>query len=371
MSRDQEWMGRFEATAIRRGDDRRLCLARAIYQADSLRQTRPDEALQVVEQACQLAVQLQEPWWELFYRDRRAGLLMKYLGQVRAGLEQAVRNALRLHEPAFAQFPWRFRVLDLLVVGYLHTDPVGYAQQIREALDALQAEQPETGPGRYLVLARRRWLAAECGQLEQAIAYAQQGLALAAGDADRLIAASHAVFCYSNWCHSLWRLGLSGREAELLALAQEGERLAGETGHRLECSEFQLWQALLARQDGHEATAQLLMRQAVDRVRRLGMLPDHLYFDALCAFHLAGHEVETALAIRTQELTTLAGQGRLSAESRCRLQRCRLLHRLGQLSTGELQATRAVLEQLRHPEAALAEWLALQADQSPSQEANR
>ena len=365
MSRDQEWMGRFEADAIRRGDERRLSLARAIYRADSMRESRPGEALRVIEQARQLAQHLAEPWWELFYSDRRAGLLMKYLGQAREGLEQAVRNVIRLREPTFAHFPWRFRVLDHLVVGYLHTDPVGYADEIRAALDALEAEQPEAGPGRYLILARRRWLAGECDQLDEAIAYARLGIALAAGDSDRLISASHAVFCYSNWCHSVWR---KGNPSEcLLQLAQEGERLALETEHRLERSEFQLWQALLARQAGNESLAQRLVSQATARVQRLGMLPDHLYFDALCALHLLRGEVEAALAVRNGELASLRGQGRLAAETRCRLERGRLLIRLGRYTQAEAQATRGIIEQMRRPETALAEWLALQRAQVQSE----
>jgi hypothetical protein len=357
MSREQEWMGRFEAEAIRQGDEQRLSLARAVYLSDALRESCPRDALDVIEEARQLARQLREPWWELFYDDRRAGLLMKYLGHAREGLEQAVRNAVRLTDPRFAHFPWRFRVLDHLVVGYLHTDPAGYAEEIRAALDHLEEERPEVGPARYLVLARRRWLAGELGMFEEASRLARAGLALAAADPDPLPGQSHAVFCYSHLCHSAWRLG----ESNLAELAVEGERLAQTTGHRLEQSEFQVWQALVARQAGDESKAQQKCQMARARVARLGMIPDHIYYDALCAFHLCADEVEAALGVRDAELATLSGWGRLAAETRCQLDRCRLLARLQRLRCVDLEATRAVLQKLRRPEPALAQLANLEA----------
>jgi hypothetical protein len=351
MNREQEWMGRFEADAIRQGDEQRLSLARAVYLSDALRESSPADALQIIEQARQLARRLREPWWELFYDDRRAGVLMKYLGHASQGLEQAVRNAVRLTDPTFAHFPWRFRVLDHLVVGYLHTDPVGYAEEISAALDHLEQECPEFGPARYLVLARRRWLASERGFVEEAARLARIGLNRAASDPDSISSQSHAVYCFSHLCHSAWKQ----RDPHLGELAREGEQRAQVTGHQLELSEFQVWQALVARQAGLESQAQRLSQQARSRIARMGMIPDHIYYDALCAFHLVAHEREAALVVRDAELATLLGWSRLAAETRCRLERCRLLAQLGRLQRDDLDATRAVIHQLRRPQRALAQ----------------
>jgi hypothetical protein len=116
---------------------------------------------------------------------------------------------------------------------------------------------------------------------------------------------------------------------------------------------------LLAAQAGHRNESQRLLHQAVARVQRLGMLPDHLYYDALCAVYLAGEAIEAALAARDEELASLQGQGRLAAETRCRLERARLLRRLGRCIAHEEQPLRALLAQMRRPEAILAEWTAL------------
>jgi hypothetical protein len=348
---DRDWFGHFEALARVRGDGERLRLVQLAYEADLFRETNPDRMLALIDEGRHLARRLDEPWWALFYDDRRAGALMKYKGDALAGLELAVRNALEARKPCYEQFPWRFRVHDHLVVAYLNTDPAGYAGEIREALDWLGRDVPAEGSPRYLLLARRRWLASELGLAGEAESLARQALELAEDDPDQLIARSHAVFCYSHLCELAWQR----RDWEGLAgLAAAGEELARQVGHQLELAEFHMWQALLARRAGDEESARRRWRQATRRVAQLGMPPDHIYFDAVCAYHEHGGEGPLALAARGRELELLAGKGRWAAEVRCRTERCALLVRLGRPPAAELALARAAAGRLRRPEAALA-----------------
>lgn len=356
---DRDWFGQFEADASARGDRDRLRLLELVRAADGHRETNPDLMLSLLDEGRQLARRLREPWWELFYDDRRAGALMKYKGDARAGLELAVRNALEARKPQYEQFPWRFRIYDHLVVGYLNTDPVGYADEVREALAYLERDLPPDGSPKYLVLARRRWLAGELGRSDEAEALARRALALAEADPDTVTARSHAVFCFSHLCEIAWRR----RDADALRdLAGVGEGLARQAGHQLELAEFQMWQALLARLDGDEEKARRLHRLATRRVARLGMPPDHIFFDAACAYHEqagGGAELDDALATRRREVAGLAGKGRWAAEARSRLRLCRLLRRAGRLAPDEVEAARAAIARLRRPGPLLADLAAV------------
>src|SRR5271166_6017322 len=113
---DRDWFARFESEAHARGDLQRLRLVRLVYEADLHRETNPDRMLALIDEGRRLARELKEPWWTLFYDDRRAGALMKYKGDAQAGLELAVRNALEARKPQYENFPWRFRIHDHLVV---------------------------------------------------------------------------------------------------------------------------------------------------------------------------------------------------------------------------------------------------------------
>jgi hypothetical protein len=174
---------------------------------------------------------------------------------------------------------------------------------------------------------------------------------MAAGDPDQSTARSHSVFCYSHLCEIAW---MRSDWPTLAELAPVGEELARDAGHQLELAEFLMWQALLARRAGDERRARRHFLQATRRIAQLGMPPDHIYFDALSAFHAAGGETERELAARDAELALLVGNGRWASEVRCRTERCVLLARLGRPLERELAEARDVARNLRRPEAALA-----------------
>lgn len=346
---DRDWFAQFEAQARADQDEQRLRLVQLVYEADWHRETAPDQMLRLLEEGCTLARLLDEPWWALFFEDRRAGALMKYKGDARAGLELAVRNALEARKPLYQGFPWRFRIHDHLIVGYLNSDPAGYADEIGQALDWLASYLPQEGSPKYLLLARRRWLASELGDFDQAERLALQALTMAAQDPDQLTARSHAVFCYSHlaelsWARQDWE-GLHER-------ACLGEELAQETGHQLELAEFHMWQALLARRSGNEERAQRLWRRSTRRVAQLGMPPDHIFFDAITAFHEQADEFHLALRARDHELTLLLGKGRFASEFRCRCFRLELRMKLGLSIDNDLAEAHLVAEKLRRPQQA-------------------
>jgi hypothetical protein len=349
---DWDWFLHFEAQARARGDHQRVRLARFYDAAYACRETDPDRLLALAGEARCLAERLREPWWVLFYDNLRAHALLHFKGDAAAGLELAVANTLEARKPAYTGFPWQFRLHDTLVCAYLYTDPLGHAGPIRAALDYLAGVVPEEGAPKYLLQGRKTWFALERGALDEAAAAVRRSQALAEQDEDQETARYYQVFTCSHWCELAWLCG----DGELLAeLAAAGEELGRQVGRKLELSEFQMWQALLARRAGRQEQARRLWRQATVRVGRLRMPPDHVYFDALCAYHEEAGERAEALRARDHELSLLTGRGRPAAEVRCRLRRCRLLAELGRLTAEEVAAARAAVGRLRCPEGSLAE----------------
>ncbi|MFO0843464.1 MAG: hypothetical protein U0797_13865 [Gemmataceae bacterium] len=178
---------------------------------------------------------------------------------------------------------------------------------------------PPTRSPKYLILARRRWLVSELGELGEAEALARRSLAMAAADPDQRTGRSHAVFCHSHLCEIAWqRRDWGGLEES----ARLGEELNREVGHLLEQAEFSTWQALLARRAGREERARRHFHQTERRIARLGMPPDHIYFDAVCAYLEQGGELDQALAARdavASSPTPVAGPARFAAGSNAAL----------------------------------------------------
>ena len=347
----EDWFNQLEGEMCASGDERHARIIEIRHEMFQIRETNPDRMIALIDEGRALARNLDHTWLVLYFSVRRAEALMLYKGDVEAGLEQAVTNSLEVRKPIYEALPWRASVHNDLVVGYLYTDPTGYADLAREALDWLDAQAQASDTPRYLILARRRWLAWELGELDEAIEWGRQSLALAEQDPDPTRARFFTVFAYSVLCHIAWH---RGDFAWLGQMATSGVQLARESDTQLEMGEFQMWQALLLRRAGEAVRAAKMYRQAARCIARLGKPADCIYFDAVCGYHDLGDEWEESLEARDVELAILAGHHRWGSEVNCRLDRCRRLARLGRLRTEDIADTRAVIAKLRKPQSATA-----------------
>lgn len=348
---ESDWFDEYERAAWQAGDGERIHLARFHRLAYRFRESDPDHALELLAEGRRLAERLDEPWWELFYRQYHVHALLHFKADYRDVLDLAVRNTLDLRRPVFATFPRRLMVHGDLISAYLGIDPAGYADVIQQALDYLDAEAPPEGDDRYLLLGAQRQFAMELGRLDLAERYTGRSLELAAADPDIGRARHFLVFTYGEMCAIAAR---RGDDRTLGQAAEAGEEMARQVGHQVELAGFRLWRALVARRRGAEEAAQRLYRSAAARLRHLRMPPDASYRDAECAFHEAGGELEQALIVRDREREQVRDRGRLAYECDCEVKRCRLLRRLGRLRAVDLAAARAAAGRLRRPAEVLA-----------------
>ena len=342
-----EWVVDFVKRARADDDDERLRMLRFETEGYSLRETDPDRALALFEEGRRLALALNEPWWAMFYEHSRTAALIHFRRDYSNVLEMAVRAALEVRKPLYDQFPLRTSVFDDLIAAYLGIDPSGYAGEIRQAIASVEGILPDGPDGaRYLLLARRRLLAIELNQFDDAFAVTEQELALADADPDKSRSRHFSVFIYDTRCEIAHRRG----DWEALdQAAAAGEEVARQVGHQLELSEILLWQALSARRSGDEEKARRLYRTAAAKLGRLKMPPKKGGYDALAGYHEMAGDLAAALSVRDQELRTVLGKGRLAYETRCRIVRCGLLARLGRPLDEELKAGREAAARLRNP----------------------
>jgi hypothetical protein len=339
-----EWVDEFESRARADGDEQRLRLVHLHPEAYALRHANPDQMLVLCEEGRRLAVSLHEPWWVLFYEHWAIETHIYYKDDYRHILDRVVRATLECRKPAYDQHPLRFNIWCNLVAAYLCIDPRGYAGQVRRALDYLESLMPEEGEEKYLLLARRQWFAWELDRLDESEALSQRLLALADADTDRHLALHHTVGVYAHLCRLAHRRSDWDRLAEH---AVTGEELARRRGARFELALFLLWQALAARHEGREEDARRQQRLATAQMARLGKSPDDAWFDALAAYHELGDSLAAALRTRDRQLELIRDKGQFDSEWKCRLQRCRLLVKMGRPVDEEAAAAREAAGQLR------------------------
>ena len=347
-----KWIHEFSRDAASKGDSERLRLVELQERALGHGKANPDMMLAVLKEARALAEQLNEPWWVLFFDHWRLQALLHYKLDYREVLDIAVHATLESRKPQCDQLPQRICLHEDLIYAYIGIDPLGYADSIRQALDYMQTEVGPDVECRYCVEGNRREFALVRGCTAEAEESARRTLALADEDRVRSSGEHHAVYAYGDLCEIA-----HGRQEwdALRDWVATGEVMARRCENHLKLAEFLVWQAFLARREGDEETARRRLRQAVTRSGRVKSLPSTSYYNALCAFHELGGELEESLKVRDRELEVLTGKGRTHDECRCRIKRCRLLATMGQPLDAELAAAREVAGKLRDPSPYLAE----------------
>jgi hypothetical protein len=341
-----DWIRDFEWQARAEDDSKRVRLTQFHPDAFQHRHTDPDLMMALLDEGRRLARSLGEPWWVLFFDHWRVETLIYYKEDYTGLLDLAVQTALDLRKPALDQHPLRFSIWCNLVAAYLCIDPRGYVTAIQQALDHLQQEVPAEGEEKYLLIARRHWFAYELGRLQEANDLALEELAIADADPDHWIALHHRVDTYKTLCRIAHR---RDDWPALLDYATAGEELARSQGtkYRYELAAFVLSQALWSRHEGREEEAKRLCRRATAQMARLGKTGDGSYYDALCAYHELGGELERALRARDRELEEIQGKGQLAYECECRLKRCQLLRKMGLPLEKETALVRQAMTRLR------------------------
>jgi hypothetical protein len=344
-----DWIRDYLAQAARNNDTEKLRLGEFHPRAWDSRETDPDRTLALYEEGRRHAQALGEPWWEAFFEFWCIQSLIWFKVDYRTVLDRAVQSVLNMRKPLFHLFPLRFATGRNLIAAYLNIDPLGYAEQILEAITHLEAELAHMGDGedKYLVQGDRMAFHFELGQWQEAEDGAMQLLRWASIDGDDNEAVHHSIYTYSSLCEIAYRK----QDWDALAnWARTGESLAWKNQRQMQMAEFALWQAFLARREEDEARGRQLSRRATARLTRLGTPPSRAAIDALCGFHALAGEYATALEVRRRELSAIVERGRFADEARCRIHICHLLHRLGEELDADLSATHAAIARLKKPE---------------------
>jgi hypothetical protein len=352
MNNLSDWVVERELAYHDAGDTERAFLADGWNRAFKYRETDPDQAIQVLYEARQLAEQLEEPWWVMVADHWRLSAMMHFKKDFRQVVELAVRNAVAAARPENAAFPGRLMIYSDLAAAYSGVDPEGYADEVRQALAYLDAELPrEPNSDRYLMHGIEREFHMCVGEPDAARAAVSRTMELAGRDPRQRRAVHFAVFNFSALC---W---LNYRENDwrgVAECAEAGEECARVVGHQMELCEFLAWQAAAARRDGDEARADRLYINASALMNRLGMPPDREYPDAIAAYHELAGDADEVLRLRNWELVRIEDMGRFAYECEVHLKRCALLKQRGELQTEDVEAARKAAAKLRKPEKTLA-----------------
>ncbi len=352
MASSWEWIWEFEQRAVWAEDVSRVRLARMHLSAYEISHDLPDQKLEIYRAARDLAIQLGEPWWEMFYEHWIIEVLLFGKNLPHEALDHAVRAVFRVSQPQFDALPERVGLQINLASAYTYIDPIGYESELRALFPHIEAgceQLPEYRAYHHQVWGYFLEFLGDAGALDAAYRYL--------GRADEVDADHYRWDAMKMLCTTLYRFNRETAREQLGEWAALGEQIARRESRNRGVSEFLMWRAVAARWDGQEPEAQRLYRQSLMLQMRLAP-PRNVAFEAAIAFHEEGGELERALQICQADVRILQSHGLTFILAQRRLEKCRLLLALGRDFYKDAQRLRRVAAKLKsraHWEAKIAE----------------
>jgi len=333
------WFDEHQRTAYATGDLDRQQFSELFSQAWSHFETNPAQSLVLLQQVRALSERLGETCWTLFFDYWICEGYLFYMNRCQPALELAVRNAMEARKPIHQDCPVRARVYRVLVDVYAHCDPVGYADQITEMVNYMEAEVP---------LDQDTWRLLEERRARQALVFERWEEAYAAtlrymersGNNDFRLADAYMMLC---------EIAFQRRDFEALWEAT----LAGEMHTRREnrkggTADFLAWKAVCQRGLGDPIQASRFYRMAT--AQAMPLKAKYSFYEILTEFHLAGGEYDLALQVLDRALSEATESESPYLETECRLDRCRVAVQTGQGLAEESDLAHTAAKRLLKPE---------------------
>jgi hypothetical protein len=330
------------------GDSERLRLQQLTDEAFRYRETDPDRAFALFTRGRDEAIRLDEPWFALFFEHWRLCALTGDAEDFVRALPLAMELMVRINSPAGRNHHSRVSILNSVLTTYLGIDPLGFREEIERGLAHLDGIIPG-GPisERHVLHYRRTEFLATTERWDEAHDLAQRALALADQEREsgsRAWWRAWFLFLLCEVCDALGKSDLLASHAE--ALAEISRRTANL--RRTEAAGC-CWQAVVERAAGKEQRAARLIRQAIALLRDLDT------GNIICAspmaryYELAG-DSRAAVGVCERALADLEKKGQLHRACQMHVERCRLLARMGALTSADLAGARQAAARLRAPQ---------------------
>lgn len=335
------WIDRIEDDAYQNDDRERINMVRTFYKALRVADDDPDLSLNLLNQSRAIAQQCEELWWVQLTNHWELQFRIYNKRDLTNTLELAVQSAVETRKPHYTEFPQRICLHEDLIRVYMRQDPIGHLDMIEDALGYMETElnpRVECFLCFQQLKISQKILKAEYAEAKtSALALLQY----AGKDPFHLCHAYQylcEIACLQNDWESIGEWAYLG--------ASYAEKQFNNTDQRIE---FTMWQAVYERHAGNEQVAHQRFVSAAGRATNYTGGLNTAYYDAVCAYHELGGELEKALKSRELFLSTLVNTAQYHAECECLLEIIRLRQTLGLLIEEPTQHLETIFGIMKNP----------------------
>jgi hypothetical protein len=263
-------------------------------------------------------------WFEVFVLHWKLQTLLRASNNPKAALPIAARFTLDLQNPVFADFPQRVILHEDLISAYRQIDPIGHAELIEKALDAMESESSANVDLRLSHIGLKAHFKCALSSPD-CIDTAFESLRLC-DEADNELRRVQAL---AQICETTSLYAPEYAREHLPMLALDALEVARRLNYGKLMHELVMWLALGLRYANDENTEKTF-NFAIDTRQRYNAAANAGYYLATELYHIENENLEAALENLNIELAEIENKGEIFREVTRRLAKCHLLKELDQ-----------------------------------------
>ena len=341
MASSWDWLWQSVATARAARDKSRLQMDQLRRRAEATPLDESELRLELYTQGRDLAHQLGENWWEMFFEHWRIETLLHRLSRPDEALAIAARAVVETSKSLYDQFPLRADLQLNLVACYMHLDAIFYAELIREVFATLKSEA-HSWDELELYYAQQWSFFLDDVDDPNSVDAAWHYLRLSQGKSNIW----HRQCALSVLCSTLWQFDRATAEQILGEIAAEYEELARKYHQWGQIARAQMFRAVAERCAGHEEEAQQLYQRSWATQRRAPAPRFSIQIMAI-AFHEIAGEHAFALRVCSSEIRIARTHNLPFEEVHARMKRVELLKQAGRDAAPAVARLRAMLPRVK------------------------
>lgn len=305
-----------------------------------LRESDPDMALDLLTEIREEAIKGNSSYWRLLSEHWRVQIYLHYKRNYRDANRFAVETAVEARKPQYQNYQETICIQNDLVLVYSGIDPVGYATEIKEAIDFTIDQTNPNMNCHYCLNHRMIDYYLSMGEKEKARDQTAKYFAITQTQTHYRIQA-YIKLCFFSSEDGAW--------SDVLELSRRGQEAARENDDESSWIELKSYEALALQKLGkHDeaASAYQLMKM---RAAGLKMVYADDYYDNSVAYQESCGDLQTALLEREKHLETFRDAGCYYWECLARLDKIRLLRLLEQDANEEITKLEQIAQYLKFP----------------------
>lgn len=306
--------------------------------AMELRESDPDETIRLLTKIREQAIERKDYEWRLVADHWQTQVYINWKKDYNAANRLAVEAAIESRQKQYREFREYICVQNDLLLVYKGIDPVGYADEIKEAIDLTINMTTPDMPCHYCLNRGLIDYYKFIGNDESAREQTAKFFAMTYQEPHYRIQAYEqmAYFAYQD---DSWN--------DLLSLAQQGATLAGEQEDESAWIGFKSYEMIAFYQLARIDDAQKAHDLVNYRVSTLKMVQGYTYFTLMSKYQEIQSNLHAALQIIDDYILTLQNTGRPYWECKAYLERIRLLKTLGEDYRADVEKFRQIADTLK------------------------